>query len=479
MIKLKLEVQPRDDHQVSVTAEFELALLEEFKRRAARKISRQTRIPGFRPGKAPFDVVRRMVGDEALVEQAVEELIDEYYPKILEEANLKPGAAGSLEKVVSLDPPTFSFIIPLEPEVELGNYSEVRMDYQVDEVEESEISDFLKRLQTNYSTAEPVDRPAQAGDLVYIKFSGRLTQPAEGQDELVFPERPAQFILDSDIMENRNFPFPGFAEKLMGLKENDTLTVTYTYAQDEEDESLRGKEVEFNLIVQSVKSLTLPELNDEFAQNMGQFETLEDLKKAIREQLENNKKESADNTFFNQLFDQLLSGATIKYPPQALEHEVEHVLEDFQADLARQGLEMETYFKITNKDRATFIKEEIEPAARRRLERSLLMEKFAQLENIKLDENNYQQAVQETIRDVQSLPQTKKPSKVEQNKVAQDVLMYNINRRFNQMVLDRMKAIATGQAEKAVEEPATESDITQSQPETSAKPSADETPSQA
>ncbi len=212
---------------------------------------------------------------------------------------------------------------------------------------------------------------------------------------------------------------------------------------------------------------------------MGQFETLEDLKKAIREQLENNKKESADNTFFNQLFDQLLSGATIKYPPQALEHEVEHVLEDFQADLARQGLEMETYFKITNKDRATFIKEEIEPAARRRLERSLLMEKFAQLENIKLDENNYQQAVQETIRDVQSLPQTKKPSKVEQNKVAQDVLMYNINRRFNQMVLDRMKAIATGQAEKAVEEPATESDITQSQPETSAKPSADETPSQA
>jgi len=443
---LKLEIQPRDDHQVNVIAEFETELLEQFKRRSARKIAEKTRIPGFRPGKAPYDVVRRVVGEEALIEQAIEDLIDEYYPKILEEASLKPGAAGNLEKILSLDPPKFSFLVPLEPEVDLGNYKDIRLEYSPQAVEEQEVTDFLKRLQTNYATAEPVDRPAQEGDLVYIKFSGKLTHPAEGEDEMVFPERPAQFILGSDLMENRSFPFPGFSENLTGKKEGDAFTLTYTFPQDEKDEALRGKEVEFQVTVQSVKSLILPELNDEFAQTIGQFETLEDLKKAIREQLENAKKEEADETFFNQLFERLQAQATIKYPPQVLEHEIEHLLEDFQHDLSRQGMELDTYLKMVNKDRETFIREELEPIARRRLERSLIMEKFADVEQIKIDETNYQQAIQDSLRDLQSMPMDKKPTKAEQNQLTQEVLIYNINRRLNQMILNRMKAIATGQA---------------------------------
>ncbi len=451
---MKLEIQPRDDHQVNVIAEFESDLLEQYKRRSARKIAEKTRIPGFRPGKAPYDVVRRVVGDEALIEQAIEDLIDEYYPKILEEAQLKPGAAGNLEKILSLDPPKFSFLVPLEPEVDLGDYKEIRLEYSPEAVEEQEVTDFLKRLQTNYSTAEPVERPAEEGDLVYVKFSGRLTHPAEGEDEIVFPERPAQFVLGSDLMEKRSFPFPGFSENLLGKKAGDAFTLTYTYPQEDEDEALHGKEVEFQVTVQSVKSLILPELNDEFAQNIGQFETLEDLKKAIREQLENAKKEKADETFFNQLFERLQAQATIKYPPQVLEHEIEHLLEDFQHDLSRQGMELDAYLKMVNKDREAFIREELEPIARRRLERSLIMEKFADVEQIKIDEANYQQAIQDSLRDLQSIPMDKKPTKAEQNQLTQEVLIYNINRRLNQMILNRMKAIATGQAteEQAVEE---------------------------
>ncbi|MRR29246.1 trigger factor family protein, partial [bacterium] len=101
---MKLDVQPIEDHQVKVTAELEPTVLEDFMRRAARKISRETRIPGFRPGKAPYEMVRRHVGEEALQQQAVEDLIDEYYPKILDEAQIKPGAMGSLEEVVSTNP---------------------------------------------------------------------------------------------------------------------------------------------------------------------------------------------------------------------------------------------------------------------------------------------------------------------------------------------------------------------------------------
>jgi trigger factor len=162
--------------------------------------------------------------------------------------------------------------------------------------------------------------------------------------------------------------------------------------------------------------------------------------------LENNKKEKADEVFFNQLFEQLQSQASIKYPPQVLEHEIEHLLEDFQHDLSRQGMELDTYLKMVNKDRETFIREELEPIARRRLERSLIMEKFADVEQIKIDEANYQQAIQDSLRDLQSIPMDKKPTKAEQNQLTQEVLIYNINRRLNQMILNRMKAIATGQA---------------------------------
>ncbi len=467
---MKLEIQPRDDHQVNVIAEFESELLEQYKRRSARKIAEKTRIPGFRPGKAPYDVVRRVVGDEALIERAIEDLIDEYYPKILEEAQLKPGAAGNLEKILSLDPPKFSFLVPLEPEVDLGNYKDIRLDYSPEAVEEQEVTDFLKRLQTNYSTAEPVDRPAQEGDLVYIKLSGKLTQPVEGEDEVVFPQRPAQFILGTDLLENRSFPFPGFSENLLGKKEGDTFTLTYTYPQEDEDEALRGKEVEFEVTVQSVKSLILPELNDEFAQNVGQFETLEDLKKAIREQLENTKKEKADETFFNQLFEQLQAQATIKYPPQVLEDEVEHILEDFQHDLSRQGMELDSYLKMVNKDRETFIREVLEPIARRRLERSLIMDKFADVEQIKIDEANFQQAIQDSLRDLQSIPMDKKPTKAEHNQLTQEVLIYNINRRLDKMILDRMKAIATGQEieQQIPKEVAAPETAVQAQPESEA-----------
>ncbi|MHB0967874.1 MAG: trigger factor, partial [Bellilinea sp.] len=190
---MKLDVQPLEDHQVKVIAEMEPAALEEFMRRAARKISRETRIPGFRPGKAPYDMVKRHVGEEALRQQAVEDLIDEYYPKILDEAQIKPGATGSLEEIVSVDPPKFSFIIPLEPTVELGGYKDIRLEYALEAVKEADVDEFIQRLRTNYATAEPVERPAEDGDLVYVKFSGKLTKPAEGEDENVFPERPAQF----------------------------------------------------------------------------------------------------------------------------------------------------------------------------------------------------------------------------------------------------------------------------------------------
>jgi len=133
---LKIETETRDDHQIRVIAELEGNVLDQYRAQAARKISRETKIPGFRPGKAPIGVIRRMVGDEALTQEAVELLVDAIYPEVLKEADLHPSYPGQLDEVVSLDPPKIAFIIPLIPEVTLGDYRAVRKDYNLEPVSE-------------------------------------------------------------------------------------------------------------------------------------------------------------------------------------------------------------------------------------------------------------------------------------------------------------------------------------------------------
>ncbi|MBE0696751.1 MAG: trigger factor family protein, partial [Anaerolineaceae bacterium] len=126
---MKIETVARDDQQTRLVAELDVETLEKYKRQAARKVSQTTKIPGFRPGKAPYDLVRRMLGDERLTQEAVELLLDEVYPKVLTEANINPSGPGKLEEIVSMDPPTFAFIVPLPPEVQIEDYKSLRKEY--------------------------------------------------------------------------------------------------------------------------------------------------------------------------------------------------------------------------------------------------------------------------------------------------------------------------------------------------------------
>jgi trigger factor len=444
---LKIEVLPQEDHQVKIIAEFETSQLEEYKIRAAKKLGRNTRIPGFRPGKAPIDILRRVIGEETIHQQAIEDLIDEQYPNILDEAEIKPGSSGSLDEIISTDPPKFSFLVPLEPEVELGNYKDLRLDYNLEAVTEQEITDFLNNMRTSYATAEPVERAAVEGDLVYVKLSGSLTHPTEDEDAQVYPERPAQFIIGTDIIQNRDWPFPGFNDQLIGLSTGDEKTIVHTFPEDDSDETLRGKEVEFKVNVQSVKALHMPELNDDFAQTVGEFENMDALRTAVINQLENSKKDAADDKFFVELLDKLVESSVIKYPSNILDHEVEHMMEHLKEDLTRQGLEMDAYFKMLEMDREKYIEEKARPAARKRLERALVIEEVGKRENIQLGKDDYEEAISTTVDQLKSLPGAQKRKERVSQEVFNSVAASALSRKYNQLILDRLKLIATGQAE--------------------------------
>jgi trigger factor len=456
---LKIETQPLEDHQVKLVVEFESEAFEKFKHQAARKISQESKIPGFRPGKAPYEVVRRMFGDPSISNRALDLLIDGTYAEMIEQAQITPSGPGKLDKVITLDPPKLEILVPLLPTVELGDYRSTRLDYTPNQVSTEEVDQFIERLRTNYASVEPVERPIEETDLVFLNISGKFASPAEGEEAEYVKETPQQVIVQKEAeQKTEEWPFPGFTRMLIGLSAGSEKTVSFTYPEDAKEEKLRGKEVEFNIKVQTVKAMKLPELNDEFAQTVGEFESVELMRKSIGDRLEFNAREEYDQDYYTQVIDKVREHATLKYPPQVLEEEVEHVLSHLQQDLARQKLDLDTYIKMRKLEKGSFIENEVKPSAIRRLERSLIMDQIAREEKIEIDPEKLEGAITQTVRQMEASGEYQRARKtISQDKLADAIAIETASKLLNQQTLERIKLIATGQSETMIAlEPQTE-----------------------
>lgn len=453
---MKIETQLRDDQQIKVIAELESDQLEKFKHQAARKIAQQAKIPGFRPGKAPYAVIQRMYGDQAIEEQAMELLIDDVYPKVIEEAHITPSGPGSLEEIISRTPPTLSFIIPLEPEVILGDYKSIRAEYAPAPVTDENLEDALKRIQTSYATAEPVERPIEKGDLVYYQLSGKVVDPAEGEEPELIKPSPMQSIVGESTVSDDNWPFENFSENLIGMSAGEEKIVSHTYPTDSSFERLAGKTAEFSIHITSVKQLHLPDLDDAFAQSMGgDFETMDQMRDALRKQLEESQNHEYEHEYYEKLVETLVSQSTVKFPPHMLEEQTERTLNSFKENLARQHMDLDTYLKMVKKDLNTLLEEEIKPIAENRLKQSLVLDEIARVENIQLGKEELELAFNQTAQEIISAPDFKElQKKTKPEQLANAIAMEAASRLLNRRVLERLKAIATGEADKPAEETA-------------------------
>jgi trigger factor len=445
---MKIQQTPRDDHQVEVVVELEKEQLENARHRAARKLAGRGKIPGFRPGKAPYPVVLRHYGEGPITEEAIEILVDETYPKMLEEAAIQPAAAGSLENVEQLDPPTFKFLVPLRPEVDLGDYRSIRLAYEWEAPGEEKVDEAIEQLRTMYGKTETVEREVQDGDFVMLDVHGEVTGVAEGEEASDLSRDGFPVMVRKEEREDE-WPFPGFTQKLLGMKPGDVRNFTHDFPADVSEEALRGKAAKFDVTVKTVRAVALPELNDDFAKTAG-TETVDELRQRVRENIERQSRDEYDDKYFVQIFDLIKEGATIKYPPQVLDHESEHVLEELKRRLGEQRMDLETYIKVRNTDMDAFMAEEVKPTAQRRLERSLLIDEIAHQEKIELSEQELTEAFTQywsalSANDEQFHKITKggtRGSKDMVNAVALDAA----NRTIVSRVLDHLKAIATGQA---------------------------------
>jgi trigger factor len=445
---LKIELSPRDDHQVKITAEFEPEVLEQYKQKAARKISKEAKIPGFRPGKAPYAVIHRFYGNDMIEKEANELILEEKYQDILKEAKIESFANGTLEEIVSINPPKFVFVVPLMPEVTLGDYRSIRKPYQLPEITEDRIEQVVKNLRAGYATAEPVQRPVEEGDLVSFSLEGTLALPEEGQDSSVFNNPSLQMIVGENDFEVDDYPYEGFTRELVGLSEEEEKSFSYTFPDDEKEEKARGKEVNFKVKVQSIKALTMPALDDEFAQSVGDYENVEGLRKSILLSLVENDQKEYDKKYLSDIVDEIRSTSTIQFPPQALSEEADRVLHSIEHNLADQKMDLPAYLKTINLDKEAFIEKEVNPVARQRLERSLILDEVAKSESITLDLNLLQKEAEFTMQQLQSDPEFAKQARGRNSDtIARNVTMEAANRVMNRQIIARLKAIANDEAD--------------------------------
>ncbi len=422
---MKIEKTIEENHEAKLVVEIDTELMDRYKRRAARKISERGKIAGFRPGKAPYDMVVRTYGEQAIMEQAVDFLVDAEYSNILKEADVNPGAAGSLESIDSLEPPKFTFRVPLAPDVDLGDIHSLRMPYEWTAPDESEVEKAIEDLRQMYATTENVEREVQEGDYVLVDVKSETPE----LNRTGF----AAFVRKEE--RDTEWPYNGFAKELMGLKPGDTKTVKHTFPEDWDVEELRGKDTEMEVTVKTVRAVSLPELNDDLAKTAGAGETLDELREAVKKDVENRSKAEYDDKYFVDLIEKIKEGATLKYHQHSLEHEGEHVLEDLSQRLSQQNMDLETYFKLRNTTREQFMEDEVKPVAKKRFERSLILDEIVRSENLQVDNEALDAEFNQTLSSLAT-------QGVDLSKA---VAMESANRVLTRRALDVLKSIATGE----------------------------------
>ena len=355
---------------VSVGAEEFQGAIEKAYRKNVSKIS----IPGFRKGKAPKAMIEKMYGEGVFYEDAINMLYPDAYEQAVKEAGIEPVAAPSIE-VQDADKTTgftFKAEVTVKPEVEVENYKGIAVTKTVRPVTDEEIDHELSHLQErNARVIDVEDRPAQDGDQTVIDFEGFVDGVAfEGGKGEKFPLTlgSGQFI-------------PGFEEQIVGKKIGDEFDVTVTFPEDYHAEELKGKEAVFKVKLHEIKTRELPELDDEFAKDVSEFDTLAEYKEDLRKKLQASHDEQSDREVESALIDGILAGMKVELPQAMIDNRVDEMLQDFAYRLQSQGLDVKTYMQYTGMDMDAMRKTYAEPAERQ-VKVRLALEKIAQLENL-------------------------------------------------------------------------------------------------
>ena len=342
---------------------------------AARKIAQYVNVDGFRKGKAPRHLVERQVGEERIKQEALEGLMPKVLSEVIEENKLDVITQPYITSYDFKKGEDLNVVVNVEtrPEVKLGDYKNLTVEVTDVPVTEDAVKETLDRIQKNYTENKIVERESKNTDTVNIDFEGFAN------NEAIKGGAAKNYDLN---LEHSNF-IPGFANQLVGKKAGEEFDIQVKFPEDYHDESLKGQDATFKIKVNAVKEAVVPELNDELAQKAGNFKTVDELKEDVKKRLEESRENAKKVNAENEIFKKVIENASVEIPEAMIDREANAMLADYKNRLSAQGIDWESLMKATEGTDNDVMKN-IREDAKLRIKNSLVIDKIAKEEGIKL-----------------------------------------------------------------------------------------------
>ena len=362
--------------QVVLTIEVGASEFEAAVEKAYQKMRRKINVPGFRPGKAPRKIIEGMYGAEVFFEEAINIAFPEAYEAAVKEKELQVVGYPTveLEGECTKEGFTFKATVPVYPEVTLGQYKGLSAPKDEVKVTAADVDDRMKVLQDRNTRLVSVDREAKEGDTAVIDFEGFL----EGK-----PFDGGKGTNHSLELGSHSF-VPGFEEQVVGMKAGDEKDIDITFPEDYHAD-LAGKAVVFKVKVHEVKEKEVPALDDEFAKDVSEFDTLKDLKADLKKKITEERQKDADRAFEDALMEQVAANITADVPDAMVEGQARQFLENFKMQIAQQGIPYDQYMKMTGMDEKKLLEDAKEPALRQ-VRLDLALAAIIKAENIEVSD---------------------------------------------------------------------------------------------
>ena len=375
---MQVSVSPAPKSSVRLRVEVPAEKLDAAIAESVRHLSQRTKIPGFRPGKAPRGVLEAVLGKDAVVEDALDHAVQRAYRDALVEQAILPltQADVEVEQGVEGKPLIFTATVQVRPEVILGDYRGFNFKPEIETITTDHVDKVVEELRDQNATLAAVtDRGAKAGDYAVIAYTGtRDGEPFDGGSATRMP-----LILGEERL------IPGFEDHLIGLEPGATTGFDITFPADYAESSLAGQVAHFEVELKELREKVLPDADDDFARSMGRFADLAELRREVKARLEVNALDRARHEFADKIIDYATANATLELPDILVDQEVEVMHDEFRGSLARQGITEEAYLKVVEKTEAD-LHTEFRPNAEKRVRVLLVLSKVAEAEGIEISD---------------------------------------------------------------------------------------------
>ena len=360
--------------------------------KAYRKIAREVAIPGFRKGKAPRHIIEGMIGRDAIVEQAGQDMMDDLFRRAIEQENLIPVGEPRVG-ILQPEPIGFKVVVEVYPEVTLGDYRSVRVEPREVEVDDSEVDEVIEQLQKTHATFEELETPRQPmdGDQVILDYT-----VFEGEEQFQEPVEDAAFILGESGI------FDALAEAIKLMSPGTTAAVTLAFDEDDETVApdLRGKELSYEITLKEIKRRVLPERDDELARMAGDFETYDEMVEQIRKDLLRNKATQTRNEAVTEIINAIAETSEVEIPSTMVEKEIDDELTQFRSRLAQQRVTLEQYLEAEHQT-MDGLRDEIRPNAERRVRNTMVLQEIAKAEELEVTADDISAEIERLIAGMQ------------------------------------------------------------------------------